>query len=59
MNRGRYRQRHRCSGLQVFFYIGCQKYGTTSEKKPAIHGELLTLQSDLMIQHFVNHLICL
>ncbi|ENZ87287.1 hypothetical protein D088_820072 [Salmonella enterica subsp. houtenae serovar 16:z4,z32:-- str. RKS3027] len=26
-------------------------------KKLAIHGELLTLLSDLMMQHFVNDLI--
>ncbi|EAO6763728.1 hypothetical protein D3G27_00145 [Salmonella enterica] len=57
MNRGRYGQRHRCSGVAGVFYIGCQKYGITAVKKLAIHGELLILQSDLMMQHFVNDLI--
>ncbi|EAB9443992.1 hypothetical protein CSU32_06420 [Salmonella enterica subsp. diarizonae] len=57
MNRGRYGQDHRYSGLQISIYFGCQKYGITAEKKLAIHGELLTLQSGLMMQHFVNYLI--
>ncbi|EAW1719143.1 hypothetical protein AHX05_09885 [Salmonella enterica subsp. indica] len=47
MNRGRYGQRHRCSGVADVFYIGCQKYGITEGKKLATAGELLTLQSDL------------
>ncbi|ABX67479.1 hypothetical protein SPAB_02094 [Salmonella enterica subsp. enterica serovar Paratyphi B str. SPB7] len=49
MNRGRYGQRHHRSGGTGIFYIDCQKYGITAEKKLAIHSELLTLQSDLMM----------
>ncbi|EDW2692491.1 hypothetical protein YD01_000469 [Salmonella enterica subsp. enterica] len=31
LNRGRYGQRHRCSGGAGIFYIDCQKYGITAE----------------------------
>ncbi|EMC4811494.1 hypothetical protein VET49_001257 [Salmonella enterica] len=49
LNLGRYGQRHHRSGGAGIFYIGCQKYGITAEKKLTIHSELLTLQSDLMM----------